>query len=637
MTNTTTSSWGVNEKGEVVVQPGTGSTTIVGYISQDEVPVDPSGRFLLAGLSASTDPSNIFYVTNYGAKGDGVTDDAPAVNAALAALYTNKGGTLVFPFKSAGYKLGSSIVVDPGQYSMGSGIVIGLCGNQFKPTHTGWCFDIKTNFFGANNGGKLGNKPVIMLGDGANINNGGGNTAIGGVRWNDTVKWAMRDVVLNDYTGGTLVQLNITSNDLSTWVEHGDMSDISGSNFLNGLWCKSTNIIGSFLGNMFTRLAFEGRVNNCKDYWLQGLMFNCQFNMCGGYYNQNGTTGGCCFYLDGGYTGTTFISPWVDAGGNGTQSALTDFVFGPNYTPNLSYFPTLINTVEINLPVNWRDKMLVATPIGYGTLDGGIAASPREVSRSAKTFYVDVNNGDDTNNNGLKDYANVIHPFKTVQKAQDVIRTYLDAGNKDVILQLADGTYPAIVVQGNPPGIGAASFSIVGNTTTPGNVIVQGTNTDAFLAKGGARVTVKGIKFQTTGSGSGINTQDVGTSVYVDVGCQFGACVAKHMIAYLGTEINLAGAYTITGNAPVHYEVAGGVIYKNASCDATNRTFTNFTNVYNGGKLMINNTAFTTTGSVGTRYYVYAGGMVQSYGAANTIMPGNAAGYTDTGTGGLYL
>jgi hypothetical protein len=166
---------------------------------------------------------------------------------------------------------------------------------------------------------------------------------------------------------------------------------------------------------------------------------------------------------------------------------------------------------------------------------------------------------------------------------------------------------------------------------------VQGTNTDAFLAKGGARVTVKGIKFQTTGSGSGINTQDVGTSVYVDVGCQFGACVAKHMIAYLGTEINLAGAYTITGNAPVHYEVAGGVIYKNASCDATNRTFTNFTNVYNGGKLMINNTAFTTTGSVGTRYYVYAGGMVQSYGAANTIMPGNAAGYTDTGTGGLYL
>jgi hypothetical protein len=628
---------GLNENGELVAIAGTGTSNVRSYLFNSELPVDSNGRLVIAGLSSSAiQQLGVFDVTAYGAKG-GSTDDTAAVNAALAALYANKGGKLYFPFMMAGYSFGSSIVIDPTAYYMGSGILVELGGNSFNPTHTGWCFDIKTNFFHANCGGKLGNKPVIIQGDGANVYNGGGATALGGVRFNDSVTYALRDIVINDYTGGTACQLNITSNDLSTWVEHGQIADLRGSNNLVGLWTKSTNIIGSFLGNFFERIAFEGRVNNCKNFWFQGLMFNCQINMCGGYYNQMGTTGGCGFYLDGGYTGTTFITPWIDAGGAGTQSALTDFVFGPNYTSNLSYFPVMINTIEINLPLNWRDKMLVATPIGYGTLDGGVAASPREVLRSARTYYVNGTTGSDTANTGMKDYNNVIHPFQTVQKALDVIYGTLDCAGKNVTIQVQDGTWTeTITISGQPTGLGAATLSIVGNSTTPGNVKFS-TVGDALTVKNGARVTINGLTLASS-SGNAINTYGQGSFVYVDAGCQFGTCNLAHMKVGTGAEIDTGASYKITGNARTHWEIAGGTVVKGAPIDATNITFSaNFTNVYNRANLFINDTSFTITGSTGTKFYVYAGGLVQSYGAANTIMPGNAAGYTDTGTGGLYL
>jgi hypothetical protein len=56
MTKTTVAKvWGVNEDGEIVASQGTGSSSIVGYLHQDSIPVDSKGRLVVSGLSAKPD------------------------------------------------------------------------------------------------------------------------------------------------------------------------------------------------------------------------------------------------------------------------------------------------------------------------------------------------------------------------------------------------------------------------------------------------------------------------------------------------------------------------------------------------------------------------------------------------------
>lgn len=579
--------------------------------------------------------AEVFNVLDYGAVGDGTTDDYTAVAAALTAIYTNKGGKLVFPFKTAGYKLGTSVVVDVAQYAAGLGITIDLGGNKILPSHTGWCFDVKTNFFGTNNGGLLGAKPVYIEGNGAVIATSNG-AAAGGIRIQDCVDWAIRDLTINSYAAGDAIQLWITTNDQSTWIEFGEIANVKGSGNLQGIYAKSSNANASFLGNNIRNVAFEGRVNNCKLYNLEGLWFNAVFQNVGGYYNQLSTTGGNGFYLNGGYCGTSFITPWIDGGGGGTQSVATDIVFGANYEgATAQYQPILIGVTEIDLPVNWRSNLLVVGPTNIsGALSGLAGGNPREVLRSNRTYYVNGSTGSDSNNNGLSSGA----AFATIAKALSVIYGELDCAGYNVTVQLADATYTtAISVSGQPVGLGSGSLIISGNAGTPGNVIISTTSADALTVRNGARVNITGLRLQTTTGGNAINCRDTGSYVYLDTGCQFGACAAKQVFAQLGGTVELGTNYTITGNAVTHYECSNGTIIKGGNCDATSRAFSgNFANVYSGGRLLINNTTFTTTSSTGTRYYVYAQGLIQTFGAGTTIFPGNVAGSADTATYGLY-
>ena len=77
------------------------ATTIVEPLESRQLmsaAVGPSPITYSAGVTASEIPAQTFNVKNYGAKGDGVTDDRNAIQAAVTAMKANGGGTLSFPF-----------------------------------------------------------------------------------------------------------------------------------------------------------------------------------------------------------------------------------------------------------------------------------------------------------------------------------------------------------------------------------------------------------------------------------------------------------------------------------------------------------------------------------------------------------
>ena len=92
----------------------------------DPMSIISSGSTRARGLSSRF--SEEVNVLDFGAQGDGVTDDAPAFMAALASIYARKGGRLIVPASTAGYAFASPIVVDPAQYAAGNSITLELNG-----------------------------------------------------------------------------------------------------------------------------------------------------------------------------------------------------------------------------------------------------------------------------------------------------------------------------------------------------------------------------------------------------------------------------------------------------------------------------------------------------------------------------
>ncbi|MCK1718853.1 glycosyl hydrolase family 28-related protein [Bradyrhizobium sp. 141] len=568
-----------------------------------------------------------FNVLDYGAVGDGTTDDYAAVAAALADIYTNKGGTLVFPYKTAGYKLGTAVSVDVGQFSGNGGITIELNGNKIAPSHAGWCFDVATNFFGANNSGNT--KPVIINGGGAMIQTSN-SAASGGVRFSDCVRFVARDLNFVGYNAGDGLQLFISTTNQSTWCEFGLLSNINFYACLNGLYCKTNTAVAasSFLGCQYEMLTGNGTVNNAKLFNLEGAHTNSVFISCGGFYNQSGATGNNGFYLNGKFQGCTFTSPWIDSAG--TQSVATDIVFGANYTASASQFPTLVNTTWISLPAAWQSKLYVIGPyLTIGTAGSGtvMTGQAREVLAADRTYYVNSSTGSNSNNGLTSGSA-----FLTIAKAMSVIGT-LDFNGFGITVSCSGSFSEQVTIPVTTGQTSAAKLVLDGGGTA---TITSATSSGGTIeCPKGTQFTIQNITTTNTGATAARGISVRGGRVVIGSGLTLGAVAnGCQLFANAGGFIDCSGqTITVTGNA-TQFAIAsfGGYISFFCTLAFGTRTYTTTFQASDAGQIEVNGTF---TGTVtGSRYSATMGGIIETYTGNTSYLPGSTAG--STATGGQY-
>jgi len=177
----------------------------------------------------------------------------------------------------------------------------------------------------------------------------------------------------------------------------------------------------------------------------------------------------------------------------------------------------------------------------------------REVLTADRTYFVRADGNDA--NTGLVDSAG--GGFLTATKALSVAAA-LDCGIYNLTIQVRTGTFTAPIVL--PRMIGSGNFTLIGDTATPGNVIINTTSASAITLASGETWTVRGFRLQTTTSGHGL---DIGNGQVRFGDLVFGAIATCHMSVVGSTARAIRiGNYSISGNAQIHLACQnGGYVY----------------------------------------------------------------------------
>jgi len=288
---------------------------------------------------------------------------------------------------------------------------------------------------------------------------------------------------------------------------------------------------------------------------------------------------------------------------------------------------------------------MTTSHFGPGTLtieDGSVVT---DTLQQTLNYYVNPLGSD--NNDGLANTA--ARAFLTIQGALDRLSTFPRDANKpsaglSAKVMLADGTYAEVV---KPRSMSAfESVRIIGNATTPTNVIISGT-TDAINASAyvGTAYSIESCRL-VAASGYGIRCENGNALSFV--GVDFNTATAAHIYANNGGTIECAGNYTISGGSPYHILAAGNgtVDYGSAAITVTvtaNVTFSAATvrlknssvATINSGNVTWSLGAFTVTGK---RFDVTELSVLNTYGGSTSYIPGTVAGtsvvtVTEGGTG----
>jgi hypothetical protein len=252
----------------------------------------------------------------------------------------------------------------------------------------------------------------------------------------------------------------------------------------------------------------------------------------------------------------------------------------------------------------------------------------RDLLPADRTYYVRPD-GDD-GNDGLTDDAG--GAFLTPQKAWDTI-VALDLGGHVATIQLADGTYTAGINSAASPTGG--SIVINGNVATPANVVVATAGASCVYLQAPCVVTLQNFEVRTATSQSCVRARG-GAKITIGAGMRFGPCAEAHMRTDPFGFIQSASNYSVVGAAGYHWFNNGGGM----SISANTVTITGtpafavaWALAQGPGYLTVFGVIFSGS-ATGTRYSASLNGVINTFGAGATALPGNGAG--STATGGQY-
>ena len=259
----------------------------------------------------------------------------------------------------------------------------------------------------------------------------------------------------------------------------------------------------------------------------------------------------------------------------------------------------------------------------------------REPLVADRTYYVRTD-GDDANT-GLANTAG--GAFLTIQRAVDVCGDTLDFRGYVVTVNVGAGTYAEKVQIPFMTGIDTSAtavpqFQIIGDATTPSNVVVDGSSFVACFVTVSGRAYISGFKvINSTNTGILASAQ-----AYIQLGVmEYGACSQNHIFVINQSFVKCTDDYAITGNAATHLVVQGNSVLQMTNSTVTLTgppAFTTFAYATTGGVLNIDGNTYSGS-ATGNYYLATVNGVIFVNGAGATYLPGNAAG--STLTGGQYV
>lgn len=270
---------------------------------------------------------------------------------------------------------------------------------------------------------------------------------------------------------------------------------------------------------------------------------------------------------------------------------------------------------------------------GYALKSNGtdpVWAASREVLTANRTYYVRTDGNDA--NTGLANTAG--GAFLTIAKALAVASS-IDGSIYNMQITVGPGTWTVPVVL--PQFIGSGQWTLIGDTTTPSNVIISTGTAGACIRANAINSTwrVRGFKLQCGTGRNGIEAMGGSSVQYGEI--DFGACGTAHLYATNGSTLTAIQSTAISGGALIHWFISAASKLTDAGWTITLVGTPAFSNAFiqtdSCSVCAVNNNTFVGS-ATGVRYTVAANAVVGVNGAGTSYLPGSAAG--SVSTGGLY-